>query len=231
VISPKTPKTPSSKSSKEPKEHREHKEKSRKHRSSTRLLSPAGALPPVKEPTAFRMDMDSDEEASKPGLTRNSSLTNVYEALGAADIHAIDDSGSESTIERPRLRGKPAVYTQPLGPLIVPATPKARSSQARLFPSASAMALDLDSSSSSRSGLLQTPSRHSTSSSSSRREPLSRSTSVGALQKGSSSKQAGSLLPALSASKSNKPVDWNVSGSRHAKATRMWSGSGTSVPL
>lgn len=220
MLSPKTPKMP--KTPGKSKEHKEHKERSRRHKST------AGALPPVKEPAAFRMDLDSDADEQKPGMTRKSSLTNVYEALGA-DFHAMnDDSGTEmAPMDRPRLRGgKPAVYTQPLGPLIVPATPKTRS-QGKLFPSASAMALDLglgESSAGARPSRLAPPSREQA-------HQMPRSSSLGALQKGAgSSKQAG-LLPQLSASKASRPAERSTSGSKHHRAVRMWSGSGTGLVL
>lgn len=180
--------------------------------SNFRLKSPAGGLGPLKEPLGmFRMDLgDADEDRTSP-MVRQSSFTNMFDALGTTDIHNLgDDSGTEA--ERPHLRFQ---CPKELGPL---SAPKVRQSLH------SAMALDL--------GLNTQRGVAATRSAPPPAAQLDRSSSLGALRgkdRVMKSSASGTVLPKLSAPVSRtRPLPWAVSSAAPSKQ-RMWSSGSTSA--
>lgn len=174
-----------------------------------------------QQPLVFRMDAEesSASRCGTPAMSRSSSLTNAYAALGA-ELHSLDGP----RFEPPALAGRrqAPVWSPPLGELkLTPSSSKAALKTALLGPFSSssskpaasfgftAMAMDLEDFGESRRA--PTPST------------TNRASSLGALSSYKMTKQAPSLLPQLPARQvSAAPVDWSLGATRH---TRMWGGA------
>lgn len=188
------------------------KSKSKKD-AKVRSSSPAGPLHPKSRPAlvAFRMDSDGEvEDAPRSSLTRQSSITNMYNLLGA-NFHSLETKGRAEAFALPHARA--------LGPLIVPSSPKS-SAQTRSS-STSALSLDLGGPLARGAGHAP-PSRFAPVQ---LQMPRAASSSSLSFEK---SRPGPGLLPSLSGTKPSKLADW--SAERTHKAARMW-GSTTLAPV